>query len=258
MKPSLTQGSGLSGKVLEGENMKLIANAADSISTGDLLDSIQRKYILVNSENSWSLLPLHAVLSTVVPCFMTHGSMQGQYMFSGWLGQYSKSSKGRRLLRELQQRLRLKITGNKQEVRLDYIPLMVQTLLKFLNKDCAEGAIKFLDEYYLTKEDFDSLMELGYQDAFKEVPTKTKTAFTRLYNSTSHLSPFDLSGGNVKRTKDVKSGDPIPDSEDILLEDEIIAESESEGEVAPAIPIKAAKKAPTKKATAKKGSSSKK
>lgn len=43
MRPSMTQGSGLSGKALEVENMKLIFEAADSISMGDLLDSTQRR-----------------------------------------------------------------------------------------------------------------------------------------------------------------------------------------------------------------------
>ena len=186
--------------------------------------------------------------------------MQGQYMFSGWLGQYSKSAKGQRLLRELQQRLRLKITGNKQEVRLDYIPIIVQKLFSSLSNEIPgiPGAIELLDDYYLTRDDFESLMDLGYQDAYKELPTKTKSSFTRLYNSSSHITPFDLAAGKMKtRVGDSKgSGEILPDNEDILVEDEIVAESDSnEDDVAIEKP---AKKAPKKASNSKKASSSSK
>ena len=39
--------------------------------------------------------------------------------------------------------------------------------------------IQVMDYYYLNREDWDSIMELGYQKLAESIPTKAKTAFTR-------------------------------------------------------------------------------
>jgi replication factor C subunit 1 len=130
---------------------------------------------------------VHAVVSTVRPCFFTHGAMTSQYQFPSWLGQYSKAAKGQRLLREIQQHLRLKVSGDKTELMLHYLPVLADKLSKPLDtlevtKVLIQGineVISFMDEYYISREDWDSIMELGFQDKVKAIPTKVKTAFTR-------------------------------------------------------------------------------
>ena len=207
---------------------------------------------------AFNLLPMHAVFSCIRPCFFIHGAMQGMYLFSGWLGQNSKASKGKRLLRELQQRLRLKITGNKREVRLEYLPIIVQKLFAALKDENINEAIEFMDDYYLTRDDFESLVELGYQDGFKDVPTKTKSSFTRQYNSTIHLSPFDIYAAKSKSSGSSSAATTIiPDSEEVLIEDEVAGESDSSEETE--APVKKVAKKPVKKAAVgKKASSNKK
>lgn len=171
MNPSMTSGS---GRQQTASTLKLLAEAADSISMGDLVDSVQRK------ENSWSLLPLHAAMSTIRPCFFTHGGMQGMYQFPGWLGQNSKVNKSNRLLREIEQHMRIKVSGDKSEIRMTYLPLLAKLLTQPLENEDIEGVISRMDEYYLDREDWDSIMELGYQGLTSKIPTKTKSAFTRM------------------------------------------------------------------------------
>jgi replication factor C subunit 1 len=84
MSPSLArEASKNNSKQMEFETLSLISNAADAISLGDVLDNSQRRYETLSkfSANNWSLLPVHAVFSTVIPCFYTHGQMNGMFNF---------------------------------------------------------------------------------------------------------------------------------------------------------------------------------
>lgn len=50
-----------------------------------------------------------------------------------------------------------------------------------------------MDSYYLTKDDFDAMLELGVgpKDMDKvKIDATTKSAFTRTYNAQSHPMPF--------------------------------------------------------------------
>ncbi len=112
------------------EALNALANAAEAISFGDLIDSSQR------NENSWSLLNVHACISTVTPCYFVKGVMSGMYNFPGWLGQNSKTSKANRLVREVTQHMRLKVSGDKSQVRLEYLPTLATMLtLPMIQKD---------------------------------------------------------------------------------------------------------------------------
>ena len=106
-----------------------MTQAAESISMGDLVSAVQRR------ENSWSLLPLHAIISTVRPCFFSHGSMKEMYAFPSWLGQNSKQSKTHRILRELHLRMRLHSSCDKNQLCLQYIPSLARLLTDPLIKD---------------------------------------------------------------------------------------------------------------------------
>ena len=130
MIPSLAPKNPSNPKLSNREQLKLLSQAADSICDADILESRQR------NENSWSLLPIHAVLSTIRPCFFSHGQMQsssgygGGYAFPSWLGQNSKQTKTKRLLREIQTHMRLLTSADKNQILLSYLPILASALTK--------------------------------------------------------------------------------------------------------------------------------
>jgi replication factor C subunit 1 len=200
-------------------------------------------------------------MSTVRPCFFTHGAMQGMYNFPGWLGQNSKQSKANRLLREVQQKMKLKASADKSEIRLQYLPTLSKMLTKPMVEKETEGieeVIERMDNYYLNREDWDNIMELGYQDLIKQIPTKNKSAFTRMYNKGSHPSPFAMTAAKGKGGGSFAM--EMPDCEDVLVEDDQPneeEEEEGEEEVEVVQPKKASKrqsssKQSTSKTTTKK------
>jgi len=93
-----------------------------------------------------------------------------------------------RLLREIQGHMRLRISGDRNDVRQSYMQTLFDRLVR---RFAAEGAgsiddiIALMDEYYLTKEDFDSIVELSVggegEALMKDVSSNAKAAFTRKY-----------------------------------------------------------------------------
>jgi len=86
--------------------------------------------------------------------------------------------------------MRLRISGDRNEVRQSYLQTIFDRLVRKFAKDGADSIdeiIQLMDEYYLTKEDFDSIIELSLgpnngEALMKEVPPNVKTAFTRKYS----------------------------------------------------------------------------
>jgi replication factor C subunit 1 len=81
--------------------------------------------------------------------------------------------------------MRLRSSGDINEIRQQYMPLLWdQTVnkLQMQGNDCVGEVIDLMDSYYLTREDFDAIQELGVgpmtEDNVK-IETKTKAAFTR-------------------------------------------------------------------------------
>lgn len=116
-----------------------------------------------------------------------HGNATGRYDFTLWLGQNSKQSKLARLLREIQGHMRLRISGDRHEVRQSYMQVLFDRLVRrFANEGAGaiDSIIELMDEYYLTKDDFDSIIEISLgpnngEELMKEVSTNAKAAFTR-------------------------------------------------------------------------------
>jgi replication factor C subunit 1 len=116
-----------------------------------------------------------------------HGNATEQYNFTTWLGNNSKQGKLTRLLREIQGHMRLRISGDRNEVRQNYMQTIFDRLVRRFAKDGADAIddiIALMDEYYLTKEDFDSIIEISLgpnngEALMKDVPPNVKTAFTR-------------------------------------------------------------------------------
>ncbi|KAJ3041804.1 T-complex protein 1 subunit epsilon [Rhizophlyctis rosea] len=82
-------------KIDDIEEMNCLAQAADANSQGDLAEIL-------------------------LPCV--------QMFFPAWLGRNSMQGKMTRLLREIQSHMRLHISGDKSEVRLNYIPSLIPLL----------------------------------------------------------------------------------------------------------------------------------
>jgi replication factor C subunit 1 len=171
-----------SGKEKNLKSLELASEAADSISDGDLVDRM-----IHGSQQQWSLMPTHAVFSFVRPASFVSGSTAGnQTRFTSWLGKNSSQGKLMRLVKEIQAHMRLRSSGDRHEIRQQYIPVLWTEMVQKLQKEGKEAVgdiIELMDSYFLTKDDFDAIMELGVgpmdQDKVK-IETQAKATFTRL------------------------------------------------------------------------------
>ena len=136
-----------------------------------------------------------------------------------------------RFVKEIQGHMRLRASGDRHEIRQQYLPLLWYKLIKELEIEGKEGIdriIELMDSYFLTKDDWDAILELGVgsmDEKSVSVPTQTKTTFTRTYNLRSHPLPFMKAGSVVapksKRDKpdleealdDFDEGDDVPDDD---------------------------------------------
>ncbi|KAI0333409.1 DNA replication factor C, large subunit [Cubamyces sp. BRFM 1775] len=217
------------------KHLELMSKAADSISDGDIVDS------LIHGPNQyWSLMPLHAVCSTVRPASFLYGMGAGYggpnaMSFPQWLGQNSKQSKLSRQLTDVQARMRLKVSGDKGEIRQSYIPALFPHIVQPLmdqGASAVDDVIEVMDEYFLTREDWDTIVELGVGDradtiVTKSITTATKTSFTKKYNSRDHPVAFHKAENLGKVPKKLASAGPAPDLEEAFdVDDEVVEEVE--------------------------------
>ncbi|KAF8164745.1 replication factor RFC1 C terminal domain-containing protein [Crassisporium funariophilum] len=221
-------------KVLK--ELQLMDRAASSISDGDLVDAL-----IHGPEQHWGLMPLHAVCSTVKPASLLYGTGvhyggPNSMSFPQWLGQNSKQSKLNRQLGDVQIRMRLKVSGNKAEIRQSYIPALFPHIVKPLvdvGAGAVEEVIERMDEYYLSKEDWDTILELGVDEkkddlVLKKISAATKSTLTRKYNSSEHPIPFHKAQELGKVPKKLAGG-PAPDLEEAYVDDIVEDVSEDEG-----------------------------
>lgn len=166
------------------QNLKLLQlmdQAAESISDGDMVDRM-----IHGPQQHWSLMPTHAVFSTVRPASFVSGQLLGSN-FTTWLGNNSKYGKLGRYIREIHSHMRLKASGDHNEIRQQYLPVLWTQLINRLadeGKESVEEVIELMDSYFLTREDFDCIKELGVGPQNEEavsIDTQTKTTFTRLF-----------------------------------------------------------------------------
>lgn len=96
-----------------------------------------------------------------------------------------------------------------------------------------------MDGYFLTKDDWDAILELGVGPADMEsikLETQTKASFTRLYNVQSHPMPFMkasqvVAPKNLKKVKpDLEEAIDESDENDVAFVDSDIDAQEDEDE----------------------------
>ena len=221
--------------------LELVDQAAESISDGDLVDRM-----IHGPQQHWSLMPTHAVFSTVRPASFVAGQTMGT-QFTTWLGNNSKTGKLGRYVREIHAHMRLKSSGDHNEIRQQYLPVLWYQLIQRLEaegRDAVGEVIELMDSYYLTRDDFDAIKELGVGTQSEDkvnIETQTKAAFTRQYvllllrcdtmlvevreyqltagryNSMSHPIPF-MKASSVTATK--KLAKDVPDLEEAIEEEQ--------------------------------------
>lgn len=178
-KPALLSGKGYNAREANLKALELVDQAAESISDGDLVDKM-----IHGPQQQWSLMPTHAIFSTVRPSSLMAGSLMGS-TFTSWLGNNSKTGKLGRYVREIHSHMRLRASGDHNEIRQQYLPVLWYNLVKRLEAEGKESVgevISLMDSYYLTREDFDAIKELGVGPQNEErinIESQTKAAFTR-------------------------------------------------------------------------------
>lgn len=167
----------------------------------------------IRSQMAWSLLPVQAFFSSVLPGEFMEGSFTGQINFPGWLGKNSKATKRSRLAQEIHDHTRVRTSGSRLSVRLDYAPFIINAICRPLKENGLDGVVEALDvikEYRLLREDIDSLIELtswpGKKSPMDAVESKVKAALTRAYNKEVTAYVYSTSAG-IKKKK--HSGDDM-------------------------------------------------
>jgi replication factor C subunit 1 len=87
-----------------------------------------------------------------------------------------------------------------------------------MSQSAVEGVITSMDDYYVSRTDWDTIVELGLGEqrekaVLEKIATATKTAFTRKYNATEHPIPFHKAQDLGKVPKKLPGG-PAPDLEE--------------------------------------------
>jgi len=197
-------------------HLKLLSTAAESMINSDRVGR------LIRTNNNWALLPTQSVFATVIPGESLHGSI-GLPAFPSWFGKNSKQGRVDRILQELQKHMRMHISANKIGVGLDYLSVLKNMLSQPLIRKGADGidqVIRVMNEYSLTRDDFDTILELstwpGGKDPMTLIDSKVKAAFTRAFNKQAHLNPFSIV--DIKKLKASKATEEVGEDEDMVME----------------------------------------
>ena len=169
-----------------------------------------------------------------------------------------------RFIKEIQGHMRLRASGDRYEIRQQYLPMLWYRMVKELQsegKESITNIIELMDSYYLTKDDWDAILELGVGEMDMEkikIESNVKSSFTRTYNQMSHPLPY-LKASQVVAPKKISKD--RPDIEEAIDEsdsgissgdDQAILEEDEPLDLKKDKYVKAAKKKPkNKKASAK-------
>eukprot|EP00808_Paulinella_micropora_P013838 g23963.t1 len=220
----------------EVQSIQCYSLAADSISDGDLI------YEAMMKAQNYSLMPMHAIAATVAPGWYTGGGLSQRIFFPSWFGKNSTINKKNRQLFDIRIALSLDATGTNQDFALDYLPLMkVKMALPMIQggKDGAEEVSRFLEEYGLTREDWDTIMDIvnipnPLLDG-KSVDSSAKRHFTKVVKDAGakvkvvrHEKDFKASSARVRAPKADEEGVEVDDEDVESDEDEEKPTSESQ------------------------------
>lgn len=201
------------------EALSKIANCSESLAIGDTIEKT------IRSSQGWSLLPVQACFSSVIPGSVMSGFINSQINFPSWLGKNSKRNKCDRLLQDITVHARLTTGASKEAINLDYLKMLVDSIVRPLAVEGLDGvkkALEVMNKYHLSREDLDSLIELTKwphtRDPMQSVESKVKAAFTKAYNKSASFS----SGGTMKKksTRDTLDDNFIGSDEEQLSDND--------------------------------------
>lgn len=167
--------------------MRMAAEAADFLSDSDLVDGVLR------SRQDYSLMPIHAALSSIAPAYIMAGGVRGM-KFPQWLGKNSTRNKNKRQIADLRSHISLRVSTSSSALNLDYVPLLRHRVVQPLvdrGKNGIDDVIDTMQEYQLARDDWDVLNELGSAFATRPPPnpvTAVKAAFTRAYSKAVNIT----------------------------------------------------------------------
>lgn len=202
------------------------------------------------------MLPVQAMFSSVLPGEYMEGSLSTQVNFPGWLGKYSKTQKRNRLAQEVHNHTRIRTSGSRLAVRLDYASFLLKNIVQPMIDDKMDGvdeALSVMKEYRLLREDIDSLVELstwpGKKSPMDSVDGKVKAALTRAYNK--EVAPYSYSAAaGVKKKRAAADDDYLHE----IADEPAVSSDEGEDETVDNDNLIKQKKA-TRSATSKAGTS---
>ncbi|XP_029165981.1 replication factor C subunit 1 isoform X2 [Nylanderia fulva] len=204
------------------QRLDKIAEAADNISQGDLVEKAMRSNMM------WSLLPLHACFSFVIPANEMSGSLDGLVRFPSWFGRNSKTTRFNRLMQELTTHTRLATGANKDALNMDYMVHIRNAITKPLIDNGVDGidaAINVMGKYHLTREDLDSIIEIsvwpGIRDPTSNLESKVKAAFTRAYQKNPPMLPYVINSNATAKKRSMQDDDLIEEENDEEEDDSI-------------------------------------
>ncbi len=184
--------------------------------------------------NKTTLSFLKAIFSTVAPCSYVRGHLRSMVNFSSFFGQRSRTNKNERLLNEIEKHICLKTaSANKQQFNLDYLPYLSRALIsplqQFSQEKGIEQCISLLDNYYLNRDDFQTIMELNTwgktgRNPYDQLDTQIKSSLTRNYNKTTHRTPYAIIDiKKLKKSKgfmDEESDEEDEEEENVPIEED--------------------------------------
>lgn len=177
------------------KTLKECYDSSEALSIGDTIDKLIR-----GSQQEYSLLPLHAFYSVVVP---THGkSLNKRIDFPNWLGQNSRYQKHLRNLKDIKFHSAIKIRSNTEEFRKYESNLLFLNFINYLKNNKIQNVLDIFIKFDLIKEDIMNLSEILLNGTllYKEINTKTKSEFTKLYNKLKRKLTYAQE--DVKKSKD--------------------------------------------------------
>lgn len=180
--------------------LRNLSRVSDSISLGALCEN------LIRSTNNWSLLPTQGIFSCVLTSSLMSGAILGPVRFPQFLGKFSTQNKTKNILKELVFHTQLNLRATKNALILDYLPYLNSFLYSPLIEDETDGLNEVTARMValdLTREDWDSIVELYQWSSLKLQPlvTKVKSAFTRSFNKIDHKHPYSFSTISKSRQK---------------------------------------------------------
>ena len=175
-----------------------------------------------SGDQNWGLLPFCAILAVKSGYHVggeSGGFLPGFPEFSSWLGKNSSRGRRDRLLQEFGHHMNYKVSADKTELRLGYLPAIRDRFASLMMSPDGDSpqvgeAISFMDEYGLDRDDiFENIDEFVLDKSakrFADLDSKTKSAFTREYNKGVHKSQAlieEQGAPTRKRKKIAEEGD---------------------------------------------------